>query len=109
MRTVLRYSSLLLAGFLSFSCATLPMPLQEDLPKAEARWPHIQLKDLQFGRELYVAHCNGCHPLHLPKELTVPEWEQVMVKMQRKAKINDEVKEVIMKYVTTYAMEEGKP
>lgn len=85
------------------------MPLSEDVPKAEVRWPHVQLKDLQFGRELYVMHCGGCHSLYLPKELTVPEWEHVIVKMQRKAKIDDSTKDSIMKYLTTYAGEEEKP
>ena len=108
MKTALRLLTILLAGFLSTSCATLPEPLMEDVARAGEKWPNIQLKDLQFGRKLYVAHCNGCHPLHLPKELSVPEWEKIMVKMQRKAKIDDGTKNSIMKYLTTYAAETSK-
>ena len=102
------FLTILVTGCLIASCATLPEPIPGDVVRVQAQWPHLQLQDLQWGRKLYVAHCNGCHPLHLPNELNKQEWADVMVKMQRKAKIDDTAKDSIMKYLTTYAAETAK-
>jgi mono/diheme cytochrome c family protein len=104
MKKGLWLAALALVGF-SLSCASLlPIPQESDL--AYASYSHrapVQLKDLQMGRKLYVAHCAACHSLHLPNELAPSGWERIMEKMQVKAKIDDGTKDSILLYVTTMA------
>ncbi len=97
-------SALALAGF-SLSCASLlPIPQESDL--VYASYYHqapVLLKDLQMGRKLYVAHCAGCHPLHLPHELPPVGWQKIMDRMQVNAKIDDGTRDTILLYLTTMA------
>jgi hypothetical protein len=90
---------------LCVSCASLlPIPQEKDL--AYASYSHqapVQLKDLQMGRKFYVAHCAGCHPLHLPNELPPRGWERIMDRMQVNAKIDDSTRDTILLYLTTMA------
>ncbi len=91
---------------LPFACATLlPEPTAQDGARSNAIWPGVQLSDLQRGRKLYLENCASCHRLHLPSELETAQWERIMVKMQRKAKIDDLKKDSIMKYLLTFADE----
>jgi hypothetical protein len=59
-------------------------------------------KELLAGRKLYVSHCGGCHNLHLPKEFDAAGWNRNISEMQVKAKISDDEKQVILKYLTSY-------
>ncbi|MDQ6609355.1 MAG: hypothetical protein M3Y85_06005 [Bacteroidota bacterium] len=58
-----------------------------------------QQQQLLSGRKLYVAHCGSCHNLHLPKEFDTNGWKKQLNEMQVKAKITDEEKGLIYKYL----------
>lgn len=62
----------------------------------------VQQERLLKGRKLYVEICSSCHNLHLPKSYTAEEWKQNIDKMQKRAKISDEQKELIYEYVTSH-------
>lgn len=87
---------------LSFSCASLlPIPQESDLAYASYnRQKPIQLQDLQMGRKLYMTHCAACHALHMPNELSPSGWEDMMTRMQPKAKIDDPTRDNILLYLT---------
>src|SRR6185295_3950795 len=95
--------SILLAGLLSFSCATLPQPLMEDAARASVQWPGLKLEDLQNGRKLYVGNCGACHALYLPSEYGNDRWDKIMMKMQFKAKIDDKAASTILTYLKTFS------
>ena len=79
------------------SCAsTLYMPTQTD-----ALNRNTSLEKLQQARRLYMNTCASCHNLHLPSEFTKIEWEPLLNKMQKRAKINDAQKEQIAAYLET--------
>src|SRR5580692_3595564 len=85
---------------LLISCAsTLPVPGPVDVTRASERWPHIKLEDLRAGRTLYIANCVGCHELHAPSEKSPAEWEEVMIRMQPKANIDERTKDSILAYL----------
>ena len=87
---------------LPMACATaLPYATPESLSRADRMWPGTRLEDLETGRRDYVAHCAACHHLHLPSEFTAEKWRSILVKMQRKAKIGDALKNSIYRYLAS--------
>jgi Dihaem cytochrome c len=87
---------------LPLACATaLPHATPESLSRADRMWPGTRLEDLEMGRRDYVAHCAACHHLHLPSEFTSEKWTAILVKMQRKAKIDDSLKDSIYRYLAS--------
>lgn len=78
--------------FVLLSCSTqLYIPVQSVST--------VPLEDLKKGREAYVNNCAGCHQLHLPNKYNSKEWITNLDKMQRRAKITDEEKQLIYQYV----------
>ena len=67
--------------------------------ETDATASSVSLQNLQKGRELYVNSCASCHGLKDPSKLTKEKWEKVMVSMQKKAKIDDSKKQLILQYV----------
>ena len=76
---------------IAFSCKpTLYMPSSTDA---------VQQQQLLTGRNLYIHHCSSCHNLHFPKEFASDEWKTNINKMQKRAKITDDEKELILNYL----------
>jgi len=65
----------------------------------DATASNVSLQNLQKGRELYVSSCASCHGLVDPLKLTKDKWEKKMVSMQKKAKIDDTKKDLILHYI----------
>ena len=82
----------------STAFAALYVPTQED-----AAAQNINLEYLNQGRFLYIKTCSSCHTLHLTSEYTKMQWALSMNKMQKRAKITDEQKEMIFRYLLTKA------
>ena len=45
--------------------------------------------ELAEGQNLYSNNCAKCHKLFEPKKFTQEEWHPILVKMQKKAKLDD--------------------
>ena len=58
------------------------------------------IEELKSGRKIYVNKCGSCHTLRLPEKFTRTQWTEAMVKMQKKAKISDEEKQLILNYLS---------
>ena len=59
-----------------------------------------QQEQLLKGRKLYVNHCSSCHNLHFPREYDSRGWEIQLEKMEFRAGINDQEKQLIYDYLT---------
>lgn len=102
----LKLSMLFLMAVLPLACATvLPMPNDEMVSQADTQWPGTSLSDLQMGRTQYSEHCAACHYLHLPSEFSPDKWDEIMMRMQLKAKIDDPLKDSILRYLKTASIE----
>lgn len=45
--------------------------------------------ELTEGKNMYENNCAKCHKLFEPKKFTQEEWHPILVKMQKKAKLDD--------------------
>jgi cytochrome c5 len=54
--------------------------------------------ELSTGKNLYENSCARCHKLYDPKKYTQEEWKPILVRMQKKANVDD----VNMASITNY-------
>jgi len=94
-------TSVLFGSALFYCCsAALKMPTASDAQKTGT-----PLTTLTHGRKMYIDHCASCHNLYLTEKYSAAEWKREVNRMQQKAKINDEQKEIILKYLTSKSIE----
>ena len=60
--------------------------------------PTIQ-NQLVEGRKSYIQRCNHCHNLYRPDQFTAEQWKKNLDKMQPRAKITDDQKQIIFNYL----------
>ena len=68
---------------------------------ADSQTSGESMEVLKEGRKLYIKNCSSCHYLYLPEKYTKADWAYNLDFMQERAKINDEQKEIILKYLFT--------
>jgi hypothetical protein len=102
MYSRIRNFGIVLVGFiLIYGCsAALKVPNSADAQKTGT-----PLSTLTQGRKTYVGYCGSCHNLYLTEQYTAPEWKREVNRMQQRAKINDDQKEIILKYLTSKSLE----
>ncbi len=91
-------------SMLLYSCSTsktTTKPVAEEKPfvpvVAEAA---VLTEDLQKGKTSYENNCARCHKLYDTKQFTAEEWTPIMLRMQKKARIDDAERDLIYAYVT---------
>lgn len=86
---------------LSACAAMLPQVSPMQAEWAAHQWPGMDAAQLEEARALYAARCSGCHNVILPKENSIEEWDVMLNKMAPKAKINEQEKETIRRYIVS--------
>ncbi|WP_374175412.1 cytochrome c [Flavobacterium tructae] len=56
---------------------------------------------LAEGKNLYENSCARCHKLYDPKKFSQEDWKPILVKMQKKAKLDDTQMTSISNYITS--------
>ena len=79
----------------------IPRPTDQHVARAQARWPEATRASLERGRDLYVARCSGCHPLHRPDEYAAARWEPLVVEMGPRAKLSRSEQDLVLRYLTS--------
>ncbi len=69
---------------------------------ADAQIAGVTTESLVTGRKVYVDNCSNCHSLYRPEHFTKNEWAKVMPVMQKKAKIDNEQRKMIVKYLSVH-------
>ncbi len=90
------------------ACASLPFPTDEALRRVSQERPGTTLSDLQTGRRNYVGHCAACHNLFFPSAFAPSDWNRILVRMQKKARINDETTDSIGVYLLSMTTKSKK-
>ena len=95
-----RFALLVLAAAAS-ACASgsIPHPTPADVTRAQQEWPDASVASLERGRDLYVARCSGCHPLHRPNEFEPARWNELVTKMAPRARLSEEERTQILRYL----------
>lgn len=79
---------LFVAARLAGCAAAVPHPGERELAEARRFDAAVTAADLARGRDLYVAKCSGCHPLHGVDERSDAEWEATLAEMREKARLD---------------------
>ena len=88
---------ILFGSMLVYQCSVaLQVPTEREAQKAGT-----SLETLVKGRDMYIRKCGSCHSLYLPEKLTAAQWLTSMEKMQKRSKINQEQKEMILKFLSS--------
>lgn len=56
---------------------------------------------LAEGKNLYENSCARCHKLYDPKKFSQEDWKPILVRMQKKAKLDDTQMASISNYITS--------
>lgn len=78
----------------------IPRPVDGDVARVRPRWPDTTRAQLEQGRDLYVAHCGGCHPLHRPGEFDAAGWSTAVGEMAERAKLDVAQRDLVLRYLT---------
>jgi mono/diheme cytochrome c family protein len=63
----------------------------------------VPVDSIKTGNELYMKNCASCHKLIDPAKYTKVQWPDFVNKMQKRAKITDAQKALIISYLATEA------
>ena len=92
--------AMLLAALAACGGSAVPHPTEAHLARARARWPDTTRASLERGRELYVARCSGCHPLHPPATQPAARWATVLDTMAPRARLTPAERDLVLRYLT---------
>jgi hypothetical protein len=65
----------------------------------QSQWTGTTQASLEEGRELFVTHCHRCHVLPTPKSRTVEKWHKIIIKMAKKAKLDDAQRDTVLRFI----------
>ena len=87
----------LLTGVIIFvaACSTALYIPSMDQSISEAGY-----KELLEGREIYINKCGSCHSLIIPERYNANDWNKWVETMGPKAKMSEEEKHLVLKYLT---------
>ena len=93
----LRILSLAFVGAIIYSCSPKVAPAV-----TEAKPPVVATlsAELAEGKSLFENNCAKCHKLYAPSDFTAEQWTPIVLRMQKKAKIQDAEREKIYNYLT---------
>lgn len=57
--------------------------------------------ELAEGQNLYDNNCAKCHKLYEPKKYTQEEWKPILIRMQKKAHLDDTQIASVSNYITS--------
>lgn len=92
---------LIFAGLALFmvSCGTQKAAPVASAPVQEAPKTVALTPELEAGKNLYDNNCAKCHKLYEPKKFTKEEWAPILVRMGKKAKLDETQVASISNYI----------
>lgn len=93
-----------MVGVILLSCAGTIFAIKQD----DTLKNKISVDSVRTGNELYVKNCARCHKLKDPAKYTMAQWPGLVNKMQKRSKITDQQKAMILSYLATEAKGQKK-
>lgn len=56
--------------------------------------------EIKSARKIYLGKCAKCHKLYDPAEYEQKDWDEWMVKMNKKSKLKPEQAELLARYIS---------
>lgn len=57
--------------------------------------------ELAEGKLLFENNCGKCHKLFSPEDFSKEEWQPIVMRMQKKARITDEQRDLVYNYLVS--------
>lgn len=95
-RTILSLMALML---FAAGCGTKKTAVAESTTAGKEIKEKELTPELAEGKSLYENSCVKCHKLYEPKEYAKTEWTPILVKMGKKAKLNETQMASITNYI----------
>jgi hypothetical protein len=77
------------------------VPVESEVAIAQAHWQGTTLDNLNQGYSIFDDKCTDCHGLKKPQDFTTDEWNSIMPKMGRKAKLDSTQYALVFHYILT--------
>jgi cytochrome c5 len=77
------------------------VPVQSDADRAANKIPGTTLADLNQGKAIFEDKCHKCHSLKKPFSKSEKDIEDAMPKMAKRAKIDSQQEDLVLKYLLT--------
>ncbi|HXB11321.1 MAG TPA: hypothetical protein VNZ45_05000 [Bacteroidia bacterium] len=77
------------------------MPTESDVAIAGTHWQGTTIDNLNQGYSIFDDKCTDCHGVKKPQDFTVEEWNSIMPKMGRKAKLDSTQYNMVFRYILT--------
>ncbi|WP_343697244.1 cytochrome c [Flavobacterium sp.] len=68
-------------------------------PSKDTMPPRVLSLEQAEGKKLYENNCVKCHKLYDPVKFSKEEWQPILVRMQKKAKLDDANMALITSYI----------
>ena len=91
------------AGLFIASCSSKKTVAVTDAstPKETIKQEVVLTPELMEGKTLYANSCVKCHKLYDPKEYSQEDWTPILIRMQKKARLDDAQITSISHYISS--------
>ena len=69
----------------------------QQLSSMRQKVPNITLENAKAGYKVYSEKCANCHQLDRPGKYTIPQWNNILLKMFPKAKVTSEEEQTLIR------------
>ena len=83
-------------------------PTENDLKVVQAKFPETTLETLNKGHGIFFGACTKCHNPKNIKKRSEKQWSKILTVMAPKAKINNEEKDAVFRYVMSVKLSSKK-
>lgn len=87
----------------------LPVAVEADLPRIQARWPAATVESLNHGRSLVIRRCSNCHQPPSPQDELADDWPGEVSDMAERSGLRDGEGELLTRYLAAYARDQIAP
>ena len=87
--------ALLILAATMYSCASKSSAPTVAVSNEKALTP-----ELAEGKSLYENNCSSCHKLYQAKDFSAEQWKPIVLRMQKKARLDDAQGQKIYNYLT---------
>ncbi len=105
MRKIVVLLYICLATALLAACAKKTTPTKSAVVTDEVAVEKGKYNAAQIaqGKIVYEQNCAQCHELHQPAEFNIAQWNRILPRMSRKAKLTDEQAGIVRAWVIVNA------